>query len=61
MTIFRRKKAQKRARRPELRVVEGIDLRSRKREHKKICGYIREMFPEDAEVYEGNKKAPSTY
>lgn len=64
MKLFSRKNKRanrRRNQRPELRVVEGIDLRSRKREHKKICGYIREMFPEDAGVYEGNKKAPSTY
>lgn len=62
MKLFSRKnkKANRRRQRPELKVVEGVDLISRKREHKKICGYIKEMFPEDAGVYEGNKKAPST-
>lgn len=44
MTIFRRKKAQKRAKRPELRVVEGVDFRSRKRELSKILKYRREML-----------------
>lgn len=38
------KKANKRRQKPELKVVEGVDLRSRKREHKKILGYRREML-----------------
>lgn len=61
MAIFRRKKTQKRAKRPELRVVEGVDFRSRKRELSKIFRYRNEMFPEDVEVYEGRKKSLSTY
>lgn len=48
-----KKENRRRSQRPELRVVEGVDLRSRKREHKKICGYIREMDLDD------NKKALS--
>lgn len=44
MAIFRRKKTQKRAKRPELRVVEGVDFRSRKRELSKILKYRREML-----------------
>ena len=51
--LFGRKKANRKIRKPELRVVEGVDLRSRRKEHEKICGYMREMFPEDAE---DNKK-----
>lgn len=58
MTIFRRKKAQKRARRPELKVVEGIDLRSRKRELSKILKYRREML---ITVDPDSKKSLSTY
>lgn len=50
--IFGKKKASKRAKRPELKLVEGVDLRSRKREHKKILGYRREMDSD-------NKKALS--
>lgn len=42
INLFGRKKARKQ--RPELRVVEGVDLISRKREHKKILGYRREML-----------------
>lgn len=44
LRIFGKKKASKRAKRPELKLVEGVDLRSRKREHKKILGYRREML-----------------
>lgn len=51
-----KKANRRRSQRPELRVIEGVDLRSRMKEHKKICGYMRELFPED---YEDNKKAPS--
>ena len=58
MTIFRRKKTQKRARRPELKVVEGIDLRSRKRELSKILKYRREML---ITTEPDNKKSLSTY
>lgn len=58
MKLFRRKKTQKRARRPELKVVEGVDLRSRKRELSKIFKYRREMLITDKV---DNKKAPSTY
>lgn len=42
INLFGRKKARKQ--RSELRVVEGVDLISRKREHKKILGYRREML-----------------
>ncbi len=56
--LFGRKKANKRARRPELKVVEGVDLRSRKKEHKKILGYRREML---ISVDPQNSKAPRAY
>lgn len=56
--IFGKKKASKRAKRPELRVEEGVDLRSRKKEHKKILGYRREML---LSIDPDNKKALSTY
>lgn len=56
LRIFGKKKASKRAKRPELRVVEGVDLRSRKREHKKILGYRREML---LNIDPDNKKALS--
>lgn len=60
MAIFRRKnkKANRRNQRPELKVVEGIDLRSRKRELNKILKYRREML---ITTEPDNKKAPSTY
>ena len=60
MRIFSRKnkKASKRNQRPELKVVEGVDLRSRKRELSKIFKYRREMLITDKV---DNKKAPSTY
>lgn len=58
MTVFRRKKAQKRARRPELRVVEGVDFRSRKRELSKILKYRREML---ITTDPDTKKSLSTY
>lgn len=56
LRIFGKKKASKRAKRPELRVVEGVDLRSRKKEHKKILGYRREML---LSIDPDNKKALS--
>lgn len=56
LRIFGKKKASKRVKRPELRVVEGVDLRSRKREHKKILGYRREML---LSIDPDNKKALS--
>lgn len=59
--IFGRKNkrsSKKREIRPELKVVEGVDLRSRKREHKKILGYRREML---LSIDPDNKKALSTY
>ena len=58
LRIFWKKKASKRAKRPELKLVEGVDLRSRKREHKKILGYRREML---LSIDPDNKKALSTY
>jgi len=60
MKLFSRKnkKANRRNQRPELKVVEGIDLRSRKRELSKIFKYRREMLI-TTEV--DNKKSPSTY
>lgn len=56
LRIFGKKKASKRAKRPELKLVEGVDLRSRKREHKKILGYRREML---LSIDPDNKKALS--
>ncbi|ACV28828.1 Uncharacterised protein [Anaerococcus prevotii] len=56
LRIFGKKKTSKRAKRPELRVVESVDLRSRKREHKKILGYRREML---LSIDPDNKKASS--
>ena len=50
------KKANRRSQRPELKVVEGVDLRSRKKEHKKILGYRREML---ISIDPDNKKALS--
>ena len=46
MKLFSRKdkKTNRRDKRPELKVVEGIDLRSRKRELNKILKYRREML-----------------
>lgn len=60
MKLFRRKnkKANRRNKRPELRVVEGVDLRSRKRELSKILKYRREML---ITTDPDNKKALSTY
>ncbi len=58
LRIFGKKKASKRAKRPELKLVEGVDLRSRKMEHKKILGYRREML---ISIDPDNKKALSTY
>lgn len=52
------KKENRRSQRPELRVVEGVDLRSRKREHKKILGYRREML---LSIDPQNSKAPRAY
>ncbi len=59
--LFSRKnKKAKRIRnqRPELRVVEGVDLKSRKKEHKKILGYRREML---LSIDPQNSKAPRAY
>lgn len=56
--LFGRKKAIRKIRKPELRVEEGVDLRSRKKEHKKILGYRREML---LSIDPDNKKALSTY
>lgn len=53
-----KKANRKRSQRPELKVVEGVDLRSRKKEHKKILGYRREML---ISIDPDNKKALSTY
>lgn len=58
LRIFGKKKASKRAKRPELKVVEGVDLRSRKKEHKKILGYRREML---LSIDPQNSKAPRAY
>ena len=58
MAIFRRKKAQKRARRPELRVVEGVDFRRRERLWSHICKLRREML---ITTDPDNKKSLSTY
>lgn len=58
LRIFGKKKASRRARRPELKVVEGVDLRSRKKEHKKILGYRREML---LSIDPQNSKAPRAY
>ena len=52
------KKANRRSQRPELKVVEGVDLRSRKKEHKKILGYRREML---ISIDPQNSKAPRAY
>lgn len=56
LRIFGKNKTAKKARRPELKVVEGVDLRSRKKEHKKILGYRREML---LSIDPDNKKALS--
>ena len=58
MKLFGRKnrKDNRRSQRPELKVVEGVDLRSRKKEHKKILGYRREML---ISIDPDNKKALS--
>lgn len=53
-----KKANRRRSQRPEMRVVEGVDLRSRKREHKKILGYRREML---LSIDPSNKKSLSTY
>lgn len=58
LRIFGKKKVNKKAKRPELKVVEGVDLKSRKKEHKKILGYRREML---LSIDPDNKKALSTY
>ena len=58
LRFFGRKKTSRRAKRPELKVVEGVDLKSRKKEHKKILGYRREML---LSIDPSNKKALSTY
>ena len=60
MKLFskKNKKANRKRQRPELRVVEGIDLRSRKRELSKILKYRREML---ITTEPDNKKALSTY
>ena len=60
MKLFGRKnrKDNRRSQRPELKVVEGVDLRSRKREHKKILGYRREML---LSIDPQNSKAPRAY
>lgn len=60
MKLFSRKnkKANRSRQRPELKVVEGIDLRSRKRELSKILKYRREML---ITTEPDNKKAPSIY
>ncbi|WP_105300950.1 hypothetical protein [Anaerococcus marasmi] len=50
------KKENRRNQRPDLKVVEGVDLRSRKREHKKILGYRREIL---LSIDPSNKKALS--
>lgn len=52
------KKANRRSQRPDLKVVEGVDLRSRKKEHKKILGYRREML---LSIDPQNSKAPRAY
>ena len=58
--LFSRKnrKDNRRSQRPELKVVEGVDLRSRKKEHKKILGYRREML---LSIDPQNSKAPRAY
>ena len=60
MKLFGRKnrKDNRRSQRPELKVVEGVDLRSRKKEHKKILGYRREML---LSIDPQNSKAPRAY
>ena len=52
------KKENRRSQRPDLKVVEGVDLRSRKKEHKKILGYRREML---LSIDPQNSKAPRAY
>ena len=46
MKLFSRKKqkANRKRQRPELKIVEGVDFRSRKRELSKILKYRREML-----------------
>lgn len=60
MKLFSRKnkKANRKRQRPELKVVEGIDLRSRKRELSKILKYRREML---ITTEPDSKKSLSTY
>lgn len=60
MKLFGRKnrKDNRRSQRPELKVVEGVDLRSRKREHKKIIRIRREML---LSIDPENSKAPRAY
>lgn len=60
MKLFSRKnkKANRKRQRPELKVVEGIDLRSRKRELSKILKYRREML---ITADPDNEKSLSTY
>lgn len=58
MKLFRRKKAQKRARRPELRVVEGVDFARRERLWSHICKLRREML---ITTDPDNKKSLSIY
>lgn len=60
MKLFSRKnkKANRKRQRPELKVVEGVDLRSRKRELSKILKYRREML---ITADPDNEKSLSTY
>ena len=61
MKLFSRKKQKanrRRNQRPEMRVIEGIDLRSRKRLWSHICKLRREML---ITTDPDNKKALSTY
>ena len=52
------KKSNRRNQRPELKVVEGVDFRSRKRELSKILKYRREML---ITTDPDSKKSLSTY
>ena len=61
MKLFSRKNkkaSRRKSQRPEMRVIEGIDLRSRKRELSKILKYRREML---ITADPDNKKSLSTY
>lgn len=64
MKLFSRKNKKtnrRRGQRPELKVVEEVDFARRGRLWTHICTLRRDMFPENVEVYEDNKKSLSTY